>query len=360
MKIGFDGTIFLLQNIGGISNYWYNLIANISEKKSISLLYYPNKNNNLFLQDLDQLSSLSKKKTKLRFFERYRSLTFSDDVNVVHSSYLRKVSKGIPTLHTVHDCIYEKFDTRLVANVHKYQKYQALKTAKKIICISNSTKRDVCEFYPWIDPSNLHVIHNGVSDVFLHPEINDEKYLALDWERNQNPFFLYVGGRGFCKNFEMVLDLFSSCRQNENVKLICVGNGFQSCELKLIKEKNLEEHIIVETHVNSTRLRWLYLSSRALLMPSLYEGFGLPAAEATCLGVPVIGSNTSSIPEACSYHEFLFDPSSLAEGMNAVRRFYEANLPRVPSEISRAARQKYNWKNVADQYEALYSYTLGH
>ena len=144
------------------------------------------------------------------------------------------------------------------------------------------------KFYPQIDEKHVHVVYNGVSDMFF----------PLDKKESTDSFIkeslLFVGSRDFYKNFEKGVKALAGT----NFNLIIIGGGkLSELELLLLNNSLGENRYRKYDYISTEDLNVLYNNARGLLYPSIYEGFGIPVLEAQKAGLPVIAFNGSSIPE---------------------------------------------------------------
>ncbi len=282
MKIEFDNIIFSLQKFGGASVYWREITSRISQMDDVVV-------------------------TKSTYNKRRRGIPVVSNADVFHSSHFRfSILSKAKNVTTAHDLIYEKglvtngFGSRL----NLYERKLSYFTADAIICISENTKKDLLQIYPALKARcPIYVIYHGLN-IDL-PDIVSEDMMI----KHNNPYMLYVGGRAGYKNFTGALEGYLlSGLWRDGVKLICTGIKFDDSELKLFKNKGVENMVVCEEHVNTKRLYELYKNAYCLLYTSLYEGFGLPPIEAMSAGCPVIASNTSSIPEVVGDAGILINP----------------------------------------------------
>jgi glycosyltransferase involved in cell wall biosynthesis len=132
-------------------------------------------------------------------------------------------------------------------------------------------------------------------------------------------YLLYVGNHKPHKNLPRLLDAFSLSGVQNRVKLII--SGYAEPELnQIIRSLNLEQSVIFAGVIPDDALPAFYRGALALIFPSLYEGFGLPALEAMACGTPVITSNTTSLPEVVGDAAILVDPLSINEIAESIER----------------------------------------
>lgn len=282
MTINIDGIIFSLQPQGGISVYFHKLLEFLAvENESVVLsLDTPTRQ-----EIVDRGRDISIIRRPARLLERYRSSRVSSKGTVFHSSYYRQPSMAnLPTVVTVHDFIYERYQRGPRQWVHTIQKNAALRAATTVICISEATKDDFLEFVGEIPGQTIHVIHNGVSDVFC-----DLRIASSD-----TPYVLFVGQRGGYKNFRVVLHAMEFL---PDLELHCVGGGqLHPSELKEAPE-SVSKRVRHLGFVTDIELNILYNRATCLVYPSGYEGFGIPVVEAMRAGCPVVSTDCKAVIE---------------------------------------------------------------
>ena len=303
MKILLDNIVYKLQKNGGVSRVWDSII----EHSIIDV-----KHNYLYLGESKRANINHIKNRKLPLFiRRYLNININN-VDLFHSSYFRMhSSKKVINVLTIHDCICEKFDKGIFKHIHLIQKKSAIRKASAIICVSKNTKKDVLEYYPFINPEKIKVIYNGVNNDFHR----------LENETSASKVLLYIGGRNIHKNFPYVLKLLSSeyC-MNNNFSLIIIGGGsLTHNEVKLIKTYGIYDKVKQLNHQTNKQLNKIYNSAFALIYPSFYEGFGIPPLEAMSAGCPVICSNTSSLPEIMEESVLYIDPDDISLGLKHIK-----------------------------------------
>lgn len=154
----FDGIIFKLQQTGGISVLFNELITRLPPE-SYKLLNY--------VKDTPDLKNINSHFQSPRLFERYRSVDVNGGFDIFHSTYYRTPKiKKCKVVTTVHDYTYEKFTSGFRKTVHSWQKNKAISDSDRIICVSESTRNDLIKYSgeKYIDRSI--VIHNGVSNIY--------------------------------------------------------------------------------------------------------------------------------------------------------------------------------------------------
>ncbi len=219
-----------------------------------------------------------------------------------------------------------------------------LQQSKLILCNSISTANDLNRFY-LVPRHKLFPIKLG---------FNNKKFYPLKIKRKN--FFLIIGRHNPHKNLERVIKAFSFAKVN-NYKLIFVGpfdKRYTPRLIKIINELNLRHLCIWKGWVDDNEKLLLLNQCHALIIASLWEGFGLPALEAMACGTPVIASERGALPEVVGKYGYLvnpFDIQSIAFAINSVindKRCFEKALQEGPS---RAA--SFSWFDTARDIEKI-------
>jgi glycosyltransferase involved in cell wall biosynthesis len=225
----------------------------------------------------------------------------------------------------------------------RQKRFQATEHAAKILCISETTRRDFLSRYPQF-ASKTATAPIGVDVEFFQTHVADAKaqLSALGIHR---PYLLHVGGRLNHKNFPLLARAYQLGGFSKEYDLVCTGEAFAEEERTLFKDLGIEvKHI---RFPNEPTLRVLYQQAALLAYPSRYEGFGIPPLEAMASGCPVVAARGGSIPEISGSASWLVspdDPEEMALAMRAMLR------PSVRAEFAakgRAHVQNYRWDPIA-------------
>ncbi len=263
--------------------------------------------------------------------------------NVLHTSDWSEPTANAFKVTTVHDLYPLKFPRLvdpLVREVHKRKLAWVFKESKKVIVPSNTTKNDLISF--GMDTDKIRVI----------PEAPNLRKATQDQiERMKIKYGIkgdYVISIGITKlkNTENTIKAFDLARHGQDIKLVLVG---RPVGVKLKTVRNVRNLGFVEPG----ELSALLTGSRALIFPSIYEGFGVPILEAFTCGVPVVTSNVGSMLEVAGGAAVLVDPydvNSIADGiikaLNGPKGLIAKGLDRV--------RQFY-WEETARKTLAVYN-----
>ena len=331
MNILYDYQIFEQQKTGGISRYHtdlYNGLNNYGINCTIGLKY----SNNLYLKKTDinieepfkwgdhfiskyrfpgkyKLAQLFSRHFTIKSSldcnkELTRKILRSDKIDIFHPTYYTDIYNDIdipPMTITIHDMIYESFPQFSFFIESISGKYLLAQKAKKIIAVSEYTKKEILRHYDFIDPQNIEVIHHGI-------DLNDNKPIVRQTNKS---YLLFVGLRAGYKNFYFFLRAFKKIhKEYKNIQLICVGPPFNNDEKNYIDFLGLKEFVICKGRVSDNELIELYSNAMAYVSSSLSEGFGIPLLEGMKYEVPLFISDIPVYREVADNAATYFDPTN--------------------------------------------------
>lgn len=289
--------------------------------------------------------------------------------DIVHLPFFTKntlPNLSIPLVITIHDLIplySQEEDPSLKAFLK--QKIAEIRKEHWVHCISEATKSALLQYAPHLDPQRIWVIPNGVSSFFYREDDSSllERVLNRYGLSSETPYIVSLCSIQKRKNLIVSLKAFA-CIQKELPDLRYLLVGYISYEerrelFSIISELGISSKVIVTGYLPDTIVRTLYSGAKAFLFPSLYEGFGLPPLEAMACGVPVICSNTSSLPEVVGDAGFLVDPHDVQGFADSIFRLIsDESLWFFYSKkgIERAAR--FTWKFTAEKLVKMYKTIL--
>jgi len=280
-----------------------------------------------------------------------------------------------PYIVTIHDLIKHFFKGRPVTTHSlpvywlKYGGYrlvigQAIKGSRAIIVPSYFTKDQIAVHYPGFE-KKIKVIYEGVKTPFTDNRIIDQhKTKKIKNKYNiTKPYFIYTGSAYASKNVKMLILAVKQLIENGNeIQLIiaCARNYFWEKLEKEIIQLNMQDYVVMPGMIPDDELSLLYQNSLSFVMPSLMEGFGLPALEAMASGAIILSSNTGSLPEIYENNAIYFNPTKLSKmisGMEFVIKM--SDLQRI-TRIKRGIKfaSKYSWDKAALETLDLYSHFL--
>lgn len=372
MRIGYDAKR-LYNNFTGLGNYSRNLLLNLGE-------FHPENEYLLYTQKVksstETAALIEHEGMQTKFPSGFKPLwrTYgigsqlkADSIDLYHglSNEIPVALKGIKKIVTIHDLIFKIYpETYKTADRLIYdQKFgYACRNADHVVAISETTKQDIIRFYS-IPEERISVIYQSCHPLYYRQQSKDQ--LAEVSSRLELPsrFMLYVGSVNERKNLLQIAKALEILRERTDVPLIVVGSGgdYKRKVEDFLLSKNLQGRVLWYSSLSSnTDLQAIYQLATLFLYPSLYEGFGIPIAEALLSGTPVITSNCSCLPEAAGPHAELVDPTSATDLAAAIYRLF--NDPELCAKRSsdglKYALEKYDRKGLTDQMNDLYKRIL--
>ncbi len=271
---------------------------------------------------------------------------------------------GTPSVMTVHDLKYIRNPDflprwgRVKAAYMKKALLHSLRKAVKVIAVSESTKADLVSMCPPAEKKTV-VIHHGWDMHASFPQ--DEKAVLLQYGIHGR-YILCVGERRPHKNLPRLIAAFKPLLvPYPDLALVIAGKSYSDYhepEAAAEREK-ITEKVIFTEYLPDEILSVMYRHAEILILPSLYEGFGLPLVEAMGYGIPVAGSDNSAVPEIIGDAGLLFDALNVEQITECMLRILDDGKLRA-SLIGRGKHRvrEFSWKNVARSTLALYRSVL--
>lgn len=297
---------------------WYIKVWQDAKKKQLDLFYSPHS-------------------TLFSFFPNLKTIFMVHDLSAIL----------FPQMHT--------FKVRLFSG--KFFLSHACKKARLIIVPSFSTKQDLEKIIP-ASYGKIKVIYNGLS----MKKIATRRGASLRDESNRFailnfPYLLYVGTIEPRKNLAALIEAFHRFKEKDKLgyKLIIAGKKGWLYEpvFEKVGGLRLENEVIFAGYVSEDMKQSLYKKATAFVFPSFYEGFGLPVLEAMSLGVPVITSNCSSLPEIVGgNYRFLVDPYSKESIYTGLKRILTLSSKERKQLImsNKERAQGFSWLKNAQEW----------
>jgi glycosyltransferase involved in cell wall biosynthesis len=368
MKIYIDGLIYSLQKGGGITRYTNELINNyINLGHEVTLIIHPKtfnqkiKNEKLKIIEINSILNINNKLARFLTypFHKFNTERYFKNKNITegifHSTYFTLYNNlKIPQILTVHDLTKEKFPqsyNKIGDKIFLYIQKKSIIKADAIICDSYQTSNDLINYYG-TDPSKIFVTYLGV-DSFFKEKSEDDKKAFLVSKNIIKPYILFIGKRTGYKNFEKLLEAYSTWSEKDNYTLITVGGGtFTKIELDQINKLNLENNIKCFTFASEEDLVMFYNCAQCFIYPSLSEGFGLPLLEAMACGTPVVASDIPVFHEVALEIAYYFDPNSNESIVKALSNSLVKNQSKINEGLELV--KKFTWENTANETIKVY------
>jgi glycosyltransferase involved in cell wall biosynthesis len=264
---------------------------------------------------------------------------------------------SVKSILTIHDLVW-KFHGETMRTTSRllesYRMPRAINSCHQIIADSHSTRNAVIQEFSF-EQKRIHVIP-------LAPRLKTDSDLRKKIPENfsiKGEFSLFVGTHEPRKNLRRLLEAYAALptRMKVKVSLVIVGNsGWGSVKVEeWVSQLNLKDYVIILGYIEDGELAALYKQARFLVLPSLYEGFGLPIIEAMSFGTPVLTSNKSSMPEVAGDGAILVNPLSVDAITNGLTDLIGDDV--LCNKLAKASlinAQKYSWeKSASDLFQVF-------
>lgn len=364
MIIGFDGNEANIENRVGIGSYAYSIFTHMVK----------------YLDDTDKIRVYVKDKPLKDLPRKTPQLSYSvvgpkmlwtqiglpfrlfterikPDVFFTPSHYAPRFSP-IPVAIAIMDVSFlrfpETFAKKDLLQLTNWTKYSVRK-ASRIFTISQASKNDILERYG-VSDENVVVTYPGLRDIVsLRPDVY-EKQMTHTKLGIKGDYFLFVGTLQPRKNIVRLIEAYSQLRKKkkipEDVQLVIVGKkGWLFEDIITAPEKyGVTDEVKFLEFVSDEDLPLLYKNAIAFVLPSLYEGFGLPVLEAMNYGCPVITSNVSSLPEAGGDAAIYVNPESVEDIASKMEKVAgDRQLRREMIEKGKTQVKKFSWDTSAEK-----------
>jgi glycosyltransferase involved in cell wall biosynthesis len=271
--------------------------------------------------------------------------------------------KLVVTMHDTLPLSYPElvFPNRKGRLAWRIKETTAVRLADRIVTVSHASRRDIAA-WSGLPERQIHVITEGPDPVFGPRADGPEarRVLGQFVIPTDKRFFLYVGGLSPHKNLLRLVAAFALAAR-EDVKLVLVGDVNDVFHTHVpqiraaIARHGLEERVILAGFVPDEDLAYLYSRAYALILPSLLEGFGLPAVEAMACGTPVVSSRAGSLPEVVGEAGVYFEATDVASIAGAIRMILDA--PSHRDHLARLALERsalFTWEESARRLVACF------
>lgn len=367
MKILYDHQAFTLQSYGGVTRSFYEIMKELDRAQLAEYELALRYSDNSYLKDhprirqgalLKHLHFPGKISCAYWWNQRESRRKLRDGVfDVFHPTYydpyfLRFLGDK-PFVLTIHDMIHELFPGHFPVNdaTARHKSILAAK-ARRIIAVSENTKRDIVRFLD-VDERKITVIYHGSSFSADSAAVSMASGIP-------DRFILFVGKRAGYKNFDgCIKALAPLLKKDRDLKFVCAGGGdLSQQERNRLVELGIEASVACFPGTHAVMAQ-LYMNALAFVFPSFYEGFGIPVLEAFSCGCPVVLSRSSSLPEVGGSAAVYFDPSdgaSLAQAVQSV--VYDVSARELMRDAGRNRLKNFSWKMTTDQTLAVYQAAL--
>ncbi len=281
------------------------------------------------------------------------------DYDVIHDNQslchgLRTLrERGHPVVATVHHPITVDRDAALAAAdgwterllIRRWYRFlrmqrEVVRDLPHVLTVSESAKRRAVSDFG-ADPDSIRVVHNGIDTDLFRP---------VDGDRDRPRVMTTVSADVPLKGARHLLEAFATVREEIDAELVVVGEFDEGgdCD-RLISELGIEDAIESHSEISYERMVELYGTADVAVVPSIYEGFGLPAGEALACGVPVVATTGGGLPEVVGDAGVLVEPGDADAIADAVRDLLTDDDRR--RELGRRGRERiveeFDWERAA-------------
>ncbi|HEX2987803.1 MAG TPA: glycosyltransferase family 1 protein [Chloroflexota bacterium] len=360
MRIAIDARLISYAQ-GGISQYTIRLVRALAELGSgDELLLLESRRG---IEDVQWPESVRHVPMVTPPHNRFEQITLPMELmrvrpDLIHNpDFIPPFRRNCRSVITIHDLAFIRYPHLLTDESARYygQVKRAVVSADQIIAVSHSTAQDILELLD-ADPAKVNVVYSAAAPDCrpLTPEqVRHYRSLLGLPER----YLLFVGTLEPRKNLPTLLEAFAPVWQRHGVPLLVVGGKgwLYQAVFETRDRLGLEEGVGFVGAVSSNQLPYYYGCADCLVMPSLYEGFGLPALEAMACRTPVIVSNVSSLPEIVGDAGLTVDPTDIDGLTKALERVVTDN--ELATRLGRLGQERaaqFSWQKTAAETLAVY------
>jgi len=370
MRIGIDSRLPFYQ-VGGISAYAVNLVAALAELDSGHrfTIFHSRKDRHTYISpDMAGFGRANLWTPCHHWLERWTlgAELLPYRLDLLHSpDFIPPAFGARSRIVTVHDLNFLLYPEFLTAESRRYYNGQidwAVGVADHILADSHHTRHDLIERLA-IEPDRVTTVHLAAGAVFQAEHSAEEVASTLTRFGLSPGYILFVGTLSPRKNVKTILEAFELLTRDTGVdaRLVLAGaRGWLADDLfASIADSAAREQIVHISGLTDQAMAHLYTAAGVLVIPSLYEGFGLPVLEAMHCGCPVIASNRSSLPEVVGDAGILLDPADAVAWATSIKSVLQDPLERRRlADLGRQQAQKFSWSKTAAATLAVYDQVL--
>ena len=360
VQVFLDEQIFTIQKFGGISRVFHELARQFHSNQNLGVQLIPFDApvvNHYLLNDVELARALVARRAQSTALALGRFLVRPVqrvDADIIHNTFYLphglSRSTNAKRVVTIHDMIPELFPRTRRRLDFITEKHRYVMAADHIVCVSQSAKSDLLKIYPDVT-AEISVIHHGINDVF-QPGLPPLTNLP-------DRYFIHVGNRQSYKDAETLFRAFAQTSKKEradsDVQLVLIGGGqLRRSEQALLQDLGIQDR--VQQHsFGDTQLAAAYGNAIALVVPSTYEGFGIPVIEAMGSGCPVVLARSSSLTEVGGDAAHYFTPTDINEVSQLLSELLNSSqLRQQQGEKGLIHAQAFSWSKAASEYAEVY------
>jgi len=273
---------------------------------------------------------------------------FKADLFLSPDGYLSLNTK-VPQLAVIHDISFVHRPGDLPWLKNRYYNYffpRFAHKAARIATVSEYSGNDIARSFT-IDPNKIDIVNNGINEEFMPIPPEEQENIRKKYT-DGNTYFLFVGALHPRKNVTGLLKAFDAFKTSDkkNIKLVIVGGQMHKTGEMYETYNNMryKNDVVFTGRISTPELRSVLGAALALTFVPFFEGFGIPVIEAMSSGVPVICSNTTSLPEVGGNAVLYADPYNIEQVTEAMLKISEdEDLRKSLIEKGFNQKKKFNW-----------------
>ncbi|WP_240700579.1 glycosyltransferase family 1 protein [Sphingobium sp. MP9-4] len=266
-----------------------------------------------------------------QYFGRFLKISVDNPPDIVHWTYPIPVSmKGAKNIYTIHDLVPLKMPYTTLDDKNFYFKLvqECVRSADAICTVSETSRNDIVHRFPVNEAAVINTFQSSPVPPMLADasSIEDAHMIRQLFSLEPQDYFLFFGAVDPKKNLARIVEAYAISNAQSPLVLVTARNWGMSGSANSGGQLELHGHIVSDDRIRQLDylprplLFRLIRNAKAVLLPSLYEGFGLPALEAIQVGTPVVGSTTGSLPEVIGDAGLLVDPYDVQDIRAAIEK----------------------------------------
>ncbi len=222
------------------------------------------------------------------------------------------------------------------------------KAASKLCSVSAYCQQDIAKQYN-IPPKNITVLYNGI------------RRLPAPSLKHSEHYFFFIGNLNERKNIKRQIQAFLRFKETDTqgLKFYVAGRGNSKLIKKEFKSSKFKDSVVFLGRISDSEYAHYLSGAKALLYVSFLEGFGMPILEAMHFGVPVITSNTSSMPEIGGDAALYCDPEDTEEIAQKMQLVLAQNLREALAQKAKINLKRFSWDDTAQKLKTLLNELVG-
>ena len=256
-----------------------------------------------------------------------------------------------PQLAVIHDLNFIHVPDLKSSYTQFFKKFYAQSASKaaRIATVSQFSKQDIAGNYH-VPLSKIDVVYNAAADFYKPLPLHTQQEIRNQYTSGK-PYFIFVGSLHQRKNIIRILQAFEALSSEQNQFHLVIAGNLRWASRDINKAYEAMQHknkVVFTNRISDTQLHQLLASAKALVYPSLFEGFGIPIIEAFACHVPVIAGNNSAMPEIAGNAALLVDANCTEAIKNAMAQI--VTQPDICSNLIESGKirvQYFNWDKSA-------------